>query len=1678
MRPCLRRTLWGSLFAGGIIVLGAAAANAAEQPPTDGANNLASATSAAPATPAPASGLKINIPINLSGNAISVIGNSKANGPTAPSAPANDGSINLPINLSGHAISLLGTGTQAKPGTPPAANATPQVGTTVLGTSTLGGLLPGLEQIVSINIPITLSGNALSVIGDSDATSAAPAAGPAPSSPTTGSKVDGDTIGQATSGGLGVFNGWQAVANANAPVTVSGNAVSLIGNSKSSGSQVGATGAPGTGGGALTGGDTVGQVTSGGVGAFNGNQAHAGAKAPITVSGNAVSLIGDSESTDSKVSGGAGSSLVAGSKVGQATSGGIGAFNGNTANADAAAPITVSGNAISAIGNSKTKNSQVGGGPANGNGSLTGGDTVGQATAGGVGAYNGNVANANAKAPVTVSGNGVSLLGNSSSENSKVGVPNPAATGNGALAGGDVVHQATGGGIGAFNGNQAQANADAPITVSGNAIGLTGNAASKNSTVGGAQTTPGTGNGSLAGGNSNDMVTAGGIGRFVGNQADANAKAPLTISGNAIGACDAESNDSTVGGGNPGIGALTGGDRVGQATAGGIGEYNGNQSVANAKAPITISGNAISGLSTARSNHSVVGGNGIGNGTVGNGSLAGGNSTGQATQGGIGEYNGNTADANAKAPVTVSGNAISVLNQAQTDNSLVGGSNNSSSNGALAGGDSVGQATAGGIGAYNGNTATANAKAPIVVSGNSISGFGKAHSADSVVGGAGANAAGNNGSLTGGDTVKQATAGGVGAWNGNQAVADAKAPLVISGNSISGLNDSESKGSVVGGANGGNTGSLVGSDSTSQASGGGVGAFNGNQAVANAKAPIIISGNAISAVRAAQSTNSVVGTSAVNGSLAGGDTTGQTTAGGVGAWNGNQAVANAKAPIVVANNAVSGLGEATSKDSSVGANTGLATSNNVQQASTGGVGAFAGNNAAASVKVVPVWCDNPLNPIAGSIAGACKVGSAQNPATPVLPGVPGFGGDPLQIATPDPIGSILPIKGGSLDSVIRSMLPEIPAVPAINGSGPVPSTDGTPVVPGAPVVPADPRAIDLGKVVNGLLLGTPGVVGQITRPILPSIPPVPAVPTAPTGTAPSVPTVPAAPGLGVVGQLLGGLLGQRPVPALPVGGSPVGVGLPTLPGVPVLLPVGPVGPLVSNIGQTLPGLDDVANLIPSLGNVGGLGNLGGTIKGLIPTLPSVCSLTCNGGLGDLGKVIGGLLPNIPGTPGTPGTGLPGLPDLGGLIKNLPIVGGLLGGGTPGTGLPGLPDLGGLIKNLPIVGGLLGGGTGTPGLPGLPGLPDLGGLIKNLPIVGGLLGGGTTVPGLPGLGGLLGGLPIIGGLFGTGTPGTTLPGLPGLGGFLTGLPIIGGLFGAGTPGTTVPGLPGLGGLLGGLPIIGGLFGSGTPGTTVPGLAGLGGLLGGLLGGVLPGKPAGPLDPGKTVGGLPVVGDLLKTIGSLPVVGNIAQGLPLVGEAFKGGTGVPGLPGTPALPVLGDLGKAIKGLPVLGSLPAALSSLPLVGTVLDSLLGLGSQNPGTDPGTNPGTDPGKQPGQQPGQNPGGNPGTNPGQLPGNGNGNNPIPGVGVGTTGNTRPNGWATGVNGSGEPLVLVSSVATRYNTFGGISQYGSQAKVNPLASTGVADAPLAGVGIGVLALGMLLLALSGARKPKNAVRVQA
>ena len=93
-------------------------------------------------------------------------------------------------------------------------------------TSGEDGLLSGNQAIVDITAPITVTGNAVSVIGDSTVVGAAPAPATAPAA-TTAAPAEAPT----TSGEDGIASGNQAVADVVAPVTVSGNAVSVIGDS-------------------------------------------------------------------------------------------------------------------------------------------------------------------------------------------------------------------------------------------------------------------------------------------------------------------------------------------------------------------------------------------------------------------------------------------------------------------------------------------------------------------------------------------------------------------------------------------------------------------------------------------------------------------------------------------------------------------------------------------------------------------------------------------------------------------------------------------------------------------------------------------------------------------------------------------------------------------------------------------------------------------------------------------------------------------------------------------------------------------------------------------------------------------------------------------------------------------------------------------------------------------------------------------------------------------------------------------------------------------------------------------------------------------------------------------------------------------------------------------------------
>src|SRR5690606_1709992 len=91
------------------------------------------------------------------------------------------------------------------------------------------GLLSGTQALLDVKLPVTISGTSLSVIGDSTSQSAAtsaPAPAPAPAAPAPAPA--------STSGENGVASGTQALVTVTVPVTVSGNAISVVGDSSSS----------------------------------------------------------------------------------------------------------------------------------------------------------------------------------------------------------------------------------------------------------------------------------------------------------------------------------------------------------------------------------------------------------------------------------------------------------------------------------------------------------------------------------------------------------------------------------------------------------------------------------------------------------------------------------------------------------------------------------------------------------------------------------------------------------------------------------------------------------------------------------------------------------------------------------------------------------------------------------------------------------------------------------------------------------------------------------------------------------------------------------------------------------------------------------------------------------------------------------------------------------------------------------------------------------------------------------------------------------------------------------------------------------------------------------------------------------------------------------------------------
>ncbi|WP_167136887.1 chaplin family protein [Diaminobutyricimonas sp. TR449] len=233
MQKIISRGLYGLLFAGGITLLGATAANAAD---TTGEDGVASGT----LIEAP-----VTVPVTLDGNAISLIGDSTANGGRAASSPTIAAPTDDASTTSGE--DGIGSGNVVSP---------------------------------DVVAPVGVTGNSITLIGDSSATS---------SSDAVAAPVASKGDAAATNGDDGIASGNLMSPDAVAPIGVTGNSITLIGDSRARGSsgEESADAAPVT---------RKGQAAamSGEDGIASGNLVSPGMTAPVQATGNMIAVLGDS----------------------------------------------------------------------------------------------------------------------------------------------------------------------------------------------------------------------------------------------------------------------------------------------------------------------------------------------------------------------------------------------------------------------------------------------------------------------------------------------------------------------------------------------------------------------------------------------------------------------------------------------------------------------------------------------------------------------------------------------------------------------------------------------------------------------------------------------------------------------------------------------------------------------------------------------------------------------------------------------------------------------------------------------------------------------------------------------------------------------------------------------------------------------------------------------------------------------------------------------------------------------------------------------------------------------------------------------------------------------------------------------------------------------------------------
>jgi hypothetical protein len=300
MKTWVRKTLSAGVLAAGALLLAPGAAHADISQTSSDNNGILNGTQLV----AP-----VSVPLNVVGNAIGVAGEANAAGAgwnkgswaesVKQTSEDNNGilngtqaylPINIPVNVVGNAVAVLGE-----------ANAT---GVGVNGKKTESarteggkgggqtsednnGILNGTQIYAPIDIPINVCGNSLALLGEANASAACVNKGFGESG--RGSQTSEDNNG--------IANGTQLYAPINLPVNLSGNAIGVLGEANAAAASSNESGTAGRG---------IDQTSEDNNGILNGTQIAAPINVPVNVCGNALGILGEANAAASCSNGGNG----------------------------------------------------------------------------------------------------------------------------------------------------------------------------------------------------------------------------------------------------------------------------------------------------------------------------------------------------------------------------------------------------------------------------------------------------------------------------------------------------------------------------------------------------------------------------------------------------------------------------------------------------------------------------------------------------------------------------------------------------------------------------------------------------------------------------------------------------------------------------------------------------------------------------------------------------------------------------------------------------------------------------------------------------------------------------------------------------------------------------------------------------------------------------------------------------------------------------------------------------------------------------------------------------------------------------------------------------------------------------------------------------------------------------